>query len=624
MRTPLLIAIALLIGCPETGDEGLQPGADDLIAVLHAEPEVALVGESIRFDASESVDRQGVAAGFSDTAIEEFRFDFGDDGFFVTDTHWITHTYEEAGVYTAVLTVTEGSETAEATVEVTVRHPPPGVLGLDVSGDEKAVIGEWVTLDGRGFREDNQPEVTFDSVEATQIAFVNEFQWSIQVPPGTPSGLTEVQIDFPDENEGDAELETWVARYALATDAFRGRANIVEFGEFDSAWPASQTLELDNAAVVRMSADGSFALIGDARFQVALAPTIALVDMTSDWNPSVTAVLEGLGDGPLHDIALARDVPLAVVTDLTGFTVLDLSDPADPVAVGDRETYQFADMAPTAVALSPDGTRMAVLSTFTDQLRFYSITPTGPIYEADAVAVGEGTQGMVVHPTEDLLYVLGGGGFGSIPPDLNGGNTSVTVLDWSGQPAVNVHAGPLLVPEVAVPIDIAVGPSGKAWITTLDQNFGTIGGAFSDLAADPVNLGAWQDLIESLGNLGFGAAIGVDGLLDGTPVADAGTFSPFGFQGGIGVRYDERVAVSTVIGLGTTVEIFNGDELLHLSLDIDYGVAITNLVSGDVQVHPMFTAPVVSYIDFVLNYDVAPLLELLLPPYAFGDVAIQP
>ncbi len=33
---------------------------------------------------------------------------------------------------------------------------------------------------------------------------------------------------------------------------------------------------------------------------------------------------------------------------------------------------------------------------------------------------------------------------------------------------------------------------------------------------------------------------------------------------------------------------------------------------------------VVSYIDFQLNYDLAPLIALLLPPYAFGDAAVQP
>ena len=115
-----------------------------------------------------------------------------------------------------------------------------------------------------------------------------------------------------------------------------------------------------------------------------------------------------------------------------------------------------------------------------------------------------------------------------------------------------------------------------------------------------------------------------EGPLDGALVVGTPQFVPFGFQTGLGVRYDERVYVSVVIGLGTTLEFFNGNDILNLSLDIDYGVAVGNLDTGDVQVYDMFSAPVVSYIDFVLNYDLAPITDLLLPPWALGDVALQP
>ncbi len=49
-----------------------------------------------------------------------------------------------------------------------------------------------------------------------------------------------------------------------------------------------------------------------------------------------------------------------------------------------------------------------------------------------------------------------------------------------------------------------------------------------------------------------------------------------------------------------------------------------DIARGTVDVYPQFSEPVVSYIDFQLNYDLGPLIALLLPPYAFGDVAIQP
>ena len=93
-------------------------------------------------------------------------------------------------------------------------------------------------------------------------------------------------------------------------------------------------------------------------------------------------------EGALFDIALARNLPRAVLTDATGFVVLALGDPTNPVQVGDRQTFGFGDMAPTAVALSPDGSRLAVLSTFNDRVRFYAITDTGPVYESWSVNVG--------------------------------------------------------------------------------------------------------------------------------------------------------------------------------------------------------------------------------------------
>jgi PKD repeat protein len=617
---PILI---LLTACADTADEGLPDSTGSLVASLHAEPVSTFVGQSVRFDASESVDSLGVAAGFSDTAITEYRFEFGDDGFFVHDTFWITHVYDAAGTYPASVTVTEGDETATATVEIVVRHPPPSVLSLDVGDDQKAAIGEWVTLEGRGFREDNVPTVRFEAIEAVNVAFLNEFQFGIQVPPRTPSGFGDVQVDFPDDDEGDWTDEVRVVRYALATDAWRGRANIIEFGDYEQAWPLSQTLELEAAAVVAMSSDGSYALLGDARFQVALNPTVALVDMTADWGPAVTAQLPDVGVGPLHGIALARDVPTAVITDLTGFTVLDLEDPANPEVL-EREEYQFSEMGPTAIALSPDGTRLAVLSTFNDRLRFYSITAGGIVYDDDYVEVGPGTQGLAVHPEDSLVYVLGGGGIGALPPDLDFENTTITVVDFDGSNAEDIHDGWLPIADTPIPVDIAIGPSGKAWVTTLDQNFGTLGQSFTDITNNPADLGAWQDLIESVTNLGFGSAVGIDGLEAGVPVYDDGMFSDFGFQAGIDVRYDENVYVSTVLAIGTTLEILTDNSLLHLSLDIDYGVAVGNLVSGEVTTYPMFTAPVVSYIDFQLNYDLGPLIDLVLPPYAFGDVAIQP
>ena len=626
-RLPSSLVLSLLMLAVGCGDRG--PGSGTLEAVeamLIAAPEEVFLGESVHFDAGSSVDAAGIEARFSDSAFEEFHFEFGDGTSVSGEQYYSDHVFAEAGIYTAVVRVVAGQDEATAEIDVEVKALPPVIVEVDVSGDEVAVVGEWISLLGRSFRQDNLPEVHFGEVAAEHVEFGSSYEILVQVPPITDSGWNDLVVDFPDEDEGDEVLSLWVARYALATDAWRGAVYVVEFGQGEQYWPRSQSIEVDNAAVVRISADGAFALVGDARYQATLSPSVTVVDLTADWQPVVVAELGDLGVGPLFDIAIASDQQRAVVSDATGFVVLDLSDPTSPTQLGDREAYAFANMAPTALALSPDGGRLAVLSTFAEKVRFYSITPTGAIYETWSVDVGPGTQDLSV-ADDGSLVILGGGGEGAIPPDLSIDNSTLTMVDMEATPPANMHGDGIFLElgsRAPVPIDLAVGRSGVAYVSTLDSNFTDILNAFSGIASNPASVSSWWDLVESLAGQGFGSVLPVEGLYSGQVVVDDGLFSAFGFQAGIDVRPDEHLYVSTVIGLGWTLEVLTGEHLAYLSLDLDYGVGVGNLLTGEVEVFPMFSEPIVSYIDLQLNYDLGPLTALLLPPYAFGDVAIQP
>jgi hypothetical protein len=255
------------------GDRGPGSGGDaSFDAVLVAEPGSVTLGAVVRLDGGGSHDLAGVEARFSDSAFDEFRFEFGDGLSHSSDVHYVDHIYTAIGEYSVTLSVVSGDEEASATIVVTVRAPPPVIVAVDVSGDEVAVIGEWIALHGRGFREDNVPDVSFGGVLAANVTFASEYEILVQVPPTTVSGWNDLDVDFPQDDEGDDVFAVWVARFALATDAWRGAVYVVEFGQGDQYWPRSQSLEVDNAAVVRISADGAFALVGDARYQATRAP----------------------------------------------------------------------------------------------------------------------------------------------------------------------------------------------------------------------------------------------------------------------------------------------------------------------------------------------------------------
>lgn len=78
------------------------PVPPEAALAVETEGEVAVVGESVTFDASESTD---------DIAVISYQWDFGDGEF--TTGRVVTHQYAEPGEYTARLTVVDGDELSD-------------------------------------------------------------------------------------------------------------------------------------------------------------------------------------------------------------------------------------------------------------------------------------------------------------------------------------------------------------------------------------------------------------------------------------------------------------------------------------------------------------------------------
>ncbi len=105
------IPTTILVTDPE------QPDNKAPVASFLFSQGVAYVGESIRFDASESIDMDG--------RIIRYAWDFGDDNSFVLDSHIASHAYSKADTYDVTLTVTDyQGATDEVTHSVTIKNKP--------------------------------------------------------------------------------------------------------------------------------------------------------------------------------------------------------------------------------------------------------------------------------------------------------------------------------------------------------------------------------------------------------------------------------------------------------------------------------------------------------------------
>ncbi len=626
----LWMTLCLMTGCPDPGDDDSADGLwedppGELDAAFEASASELFVGDTVQLDAGTSIDEHGIQAYYSDCEIVEFIWDFGDGTTESSELYFTEHTYTTVGEYSVSLTVvTDDGDEDSADGLLVVNHPLPNVDQLDVSVDGVAVIGEWVSLLGSEFREANLPAVTFGGPAATQLQFVDSEEIRVRVPPRSPSGQQVVEIDFPEDDGGDTAELTWVKRYSVSTDAFHHRVNFLSFGDGLDYTAEQQDLVVEDATLVKISGDGATAIIGDGRWDVNIRPTLTFVDLTADFAPVISNVIDDVGIGPLFDIATAVDI--ALIGDAGGMTIVDLTDPYAPFSV-QRVNYELGDaLAATDIEMTPDGTMAVVLGTFDDSVSFYEVDFNGATLINHTVAAGAGIQDVQITEDGQFAYVLSGAGEGAIPPIIDVGNTCVTVVDLALLPPENFLGDGVCVPiteHAPFPFDLAIAPDTSTYITSFDQNFTNLATAFEDIGNDPLDIDAWVDLAEGIAELSFGGCVTVDALDSGEAIIGQSWFLPYGVQTGIDVRFDELLYVSNGIFLDTVIDMENILDPF-LAITMSNGVVVANIETGDVTDVVYDHDPLLYYENFQLQYDYTPLVGLLLPPYSFGDVAIQP
>lgn len=617
--TGVLVLIALT-GCGRRHDSGASSGDygyidPNLEAVqLDVSPNPAAKFATVTIDASGSFGN-----------ITGFEFDFGDGTPHVSQTSPIaTHAYDVVNYADTHYMIhvrgwLDASASVEASKDLLVKDLPPALTTLDSGADKKAVIGEWVYANGKNFL--GLPAITVDGVPATNVVALDVEHLKFRVPPTSRAGDRAVVLTWPGYAPVTDTLT--VKRFAVATSSRFDRVYVMDVSATEAITDTGIRLDVADAATVKLSPDGSTAYVTNGRFNFLSTGTVTMIDMTADNQP-VIANTFSVGSGPLYDIEPAAKSPLLVAGDAFGIYLFDVSDPLVPVQRGYVSALfsgdPLNDVAAADIAVSPDGTKIAVLNALSAQARVFTqsnfavanaLTPV-------RINVGPKTQKAAISEDGNTLYVLGGGGEGAVPMDLSDPRAAnVTAADISavGNSIAPLMAGPYRLSDInanvvvaPIPMDLAISRSNphRVYVTTLDQGFTTL---FNKLSAFVNNLSwnALADLITFLngGGLNFGHTNPITGA-DSSPV--------------LGLAFQTNFTAPTAADL-----LYNDRRMLqssfHLTWDSNnsWFVFQTGATALDTTSHAgSFMVFETESLDFNAAF------ALLTPPFSFGDVAFQP
>ena len=362
-------------------------------------------------------------------SIATYAWDFGDGRTGSSST--ASHTYDSAGTYAVILTVTNtaGTSTQQTFTGQTVSN----------NGGPSAEFSRIVTVG-------SPPSIiSWDALVSSQAG--NSAAVSVSIPSDIPNFSTTVPYGH-------------VMEVAISPDATRA---LMTCGDQLSVlnltvtpFTATQIGSFKSLEDIAISSDGTFALATNGS-----QGTVSILDLSR----ATVAEKQRLSIGDNHPMgaAIMPDGTQALVANYAGGTVsiLELGSTASV-----KQTLSVG-FCPKYIAVTPDGTRALVTNSGDGTVSVLDMTQT-PVVVSSTVSAGAGASGIAITPDGARALVS------------NGSNGTISVLDLTRSP-IPTYTVPL-----ANPGQIAITPDGaRAYIATYGSGHNSV--YVFDLSQTPIS-----------------------------------------------------------------------------------------------------------------------------------------